>query len=114
MTHAQFVAAYGDKLEDLGFEGLTKADLKVLVDAFGETLTESLRAQVRQHIEKPVVVIKGIGRYTLATRPARPARMGRNPATGEAIKIKAKRASKILKSSPDKTTADALRVAKRG
>jgi nucleoid DNA-binding protein len=114
MTHTQFVAAYGEKLNELGFEGLTKADLRVLVDAFGETLTDSLRAQVKAKVEKPVVVIKGIGRYTLATRPARPARMGRNPATGEPLKLKAKKASKILKSSPDKATADVLRVAKRG
>jgi nucleoid DNA-binding protein len=113
MTHSQFLAAYKDNLEELGFEGLTKADIKVMTDAFGDTLLGGLKSQVRAKVVKPVVVIKGVGRFTLATKPARPARMGRNPATGEAIKIAAKRASKVLKAAPDKGTADALNVAKR-
>ena len=46
--------------------------------------------------------IPDLGILQVRTRPARPARMGRNPATGEAIKIKASkkiafRAAKDLK-----------------
>ena len=36
--------------------------------------------------------IPGIGKLVLQNRPARPARLGRNPATGEAIMIAAKAA----------------------
>jgi DNA-binding protein HU-beta len=107
-THTQFLAEYRTKLEELGFEGLTKADVKVLVDAFGDTVFDSLARQSKAKVERPVVVVKGVGRWTLTNRPAR---MGRNPATGEQIKIKAAR---VLKSSPDKAVADALKAKKRG
>ena len=40
------------------------------------------------------VRIPDLGILQVRTRPARPARMGRNPATGEAIQIKASKASK--------------------
>jgi DNA-binding protein HU-beta len=38
--------------------------------------------------------IANLGILQVRIRPARPARMGRNPATGEAVRIKASRASK--------------------
>src|SRR5205807_4728996 len=38
--------------------------------------------------------IPNLGILQVRIRPARPARMGRNPATGEAVRIKASRASK--------------------
>jgi DNA-binding protein HU-beta len=40
------------------------------------------------------VRIPDLGILQVRTRPARPARMGRNPATGEAIQIKASKATK--------------------
>lgn len=51
-----------------------------------------------------VVVVRALGRWTIADRPAR---MGRNPATGETIKIKA---SKKLKIAAPKAMRDGLGV----
>ena len=46
------------------------------------------------------VAIRGLGRVRLISKKATKARPGRNPATGEAITIKAKPASKALKIRP--------------
>jgi DNA-binding protein HU-beta len=40
--------------------------------------------------------IPNLGILQVRIRPARPARMGRNPATGEKIQIKASKASKTV------------------
>lgn len=113
LTHTQFVKEYKLRLEELGFEGLTNADVKVLVDAFGETISESLYMQLKAKEKNVNVVIRGVGRFKVADKPARPARMGRNPATGEPLKIKATRASKVLKASPDKAVSDDLKIGRR-
>jgi DNA-binding protein HU-beta len=47
--------------------------------------------------------IPDLGILQVRTRPARPARMGRNPATGETIQIKASPASKRVAFRPAKT-----------
>jgi DNA-binding protein HU-beta len=47
--------------------------------------------------------IPDLGILQVRTRPARPARMGRNPATGESIQIKASPASKRVAFRPAKT-----------
>jgi DNA-binding protein HU-beta len=49
------------------------------------------------------VRIPDLGILQVRTRPARPARMGRNPATGETIQIKASPASKRVAFRPAKT-----------
>lgn len=111
-THTQFLAAYKERLEDLGFEGLTKADVKIMVDAFSETIGDDLREQLEVNLRskprtkaraaKMAVVVKGLGRWRIDDRPAR---TGRNPATGEAIDIAA---SKQIKLGVDKAVADDL------
>ncbi len=59
--------------------GLTKKDANAILEAFVEKVTK--------HIKKGEKIrIPGLGIFTVRKRPAR---MGRNPATGEAIKIKA-------------------------
>jgi DNA-binding protein HU-beta len=47
--------------------------------------------------------IPDLGILQVRVRPARPARMGRNPATGEQIQIKASKASKRVAFRPAKT-----------
>ena len=55
-----------------------------------------------------VASLKGVGEFNMAGMlkvkvkhvPKKPARMGRNPATGEEIKLKAKPASKKVKDLP--------------
>jgi DNA-binding protein HU-beta len=54
------------------------------------------------------VRIPDLGILQVRVRPARPARMGRNPATGEAIQIKASKASKRVAFRPAKTLKEAI------
>lgn len=111
-THTQFLANYKERLEDLGFDGLTKADVKIMVDAFSETVATDLSEQLETNLRskprtkaraaKMVVVVKGLGRWRIDDRPAR---TGRNPATGASIDILA---SKQIKLGVDKVVADEL------
>ena len=52
--------------------------------------------------------IPDLGILQVRTRPARPARMGRNPATGETIQIKASPASKRVAFRPAKTLKESV------
>ena len=74
MTKAQIVGDLADKLE------MTKKD----VNGFIETLTELAYKETKK---KGSFTLPGIGKLVLQKRKAR---MGRNPQTGEEIKIKAK------------------------
>ena len=59
----------------------SKKDTNIFLDALGDALRESLaRGQE--------VVLPGVGKFTVK---ARPARTGRNPATGETIQIAARK-----------------------
>jgi len=74
MTKAQIVGELADKLE------MTKKD----VNGFIETLTELACKETKK---QGSFTLPGIGKLVLQKRKAR---MGRNPQTGEEIKIKAK------------------------
>lgn len=77
MTKAQVVAALADKA------GLAKAQVEKLIDDLaGLAYAEA----------KNGFTIPGIGKLVLVNRAAR---MGRNPATGEAIQIPAKKVVKF-------------------
>ncbi len=52
--------------------------------------------------------IPDLGILQVGVRPARPARKGRNPATGEEIQIKASRASKRVAFRPAKALKEAI------
>ena len=75
---------------------MTKTELiQALADATGgerkasKAFLEALTALVEKQIKKGgEVPLKGLGKFKVVKRKAR---MGRNPATGEAIKIKASR-----------------------
>jgi len=72
---------YSQTLDALANEtGLTKKDVKAVLEAN----TELALKEVKKSGE---FTLKGIGKLVKVHRKAR---MGRNPATGEAIKIKAK------------------------
>jgi DNA-binding protein HU-beta len=87
MTKTQLVRHMAEKLE------LTNKQ----VGAFFDLLTETA---VKETKKNGVFVIPGLGRLVKAERKAR---MGRNPQTGEAIKIKAKTVVKfrVAKSAKD-------------
>jgi DNA-binding protein HU-beta len=74
MTKAQILGELADTLE------MTKKD----VNGFIETLTELAYKETKK---KGSFTLPGIGKLVLQKRKAR---MGRNPQTGEEIKIKAK------------------------
>jgi len=70
--------------------GLTKANAKVAVDAVFESLKEGLKKENDKFTQL------GFGTFKVEKRKARTAK---NPRTGEAIKIKAK---KVVKFKPSK------------
>ncbi len=74
MTKAQLMGALAEK------SGLAKKDVMSLMDQLVE--------MAYMHVKKDgVFVLPGFGKLVKVHRPAR---MGRNPATGESIQIKAK------------------------
>jgi DNA-binding protein HU-beta len=89
MTQTQIVQTLADKCE------ITKAVAKSLL----QTLAQTAVAEVKKN---GVFVLPGIGRLV---RVDRKARMGRNPATGAAIKIAAK---KVVKFRVAKAAKDAI------
>jgi DNA-binding protein HU-beta len=88
VTQRQIAAALAEK------HGLTKKQGNELTEAFVTALTKHLKKGDK-------IRLPGLGIFQVRRRPAR---MGRNPATGEPIKIKASkkvafRAAKELKES---------------
>ena len=85
MTKAQIVSALATKT------GLTKKDVAGLLEA---------QAALAYKEAKNGFTVPGLGKLVVVKRKAR---MGRNPATGEAIKIPAKKALKfrIAKAAKD-------------
>jgi DNA-binding protein HU-beta len=89
MTQTQMIAAMADKCE------LPKKTAKAML----ELLDQTAIAEVKKN---GVFVLPGIGRLVKVDRKAR---MGRNPATGAAIKIAAK---KVVKFRIAKAAKDAI------
>lgn len=73
MNKADFIASIADSAE------LSKADAGRAVDAMVETITKALK-------KGDTVTLVGFGTFAIRKRAAR---TGRNPRTGQAIKIKA-------------------------
>jgi DNA-binding protein HU-beta len=69
--------------------GVTKVDSKKALDAFTKTVAKSLKKGDK-------VALVGFGTFSVSSRKAR---TGRNPRTGEEIKIKAKKVAKFKPSS---------------
>ncbi len=89
MTKAELIKALKDKL------GEKQATIPGVVDALGETATELLGRGV-------TVALPGVGRFVVTERSPR---VGRNPKTGEAVNIPAKRSVKF---KPAKDLREAL------
>jgi nucleoid DNA-binding protein len=95
LTQTQLASALAERVE------MSKADAKIVLDAFEEIVLEQIA-----NAEK--VRIGGLVQLTVKLKPATKARPGRNPATGEAITIKAKPASVDIKARPLKAAKEAL------
>jgi len=93
MTKSQVVAELAKKND------LTKKDAAAFL--------ESLAALAYKEAKKGGFVLPGLGKLVVVQRKAR---MGRNPATGEAIKIPAK---KVLKFRIAKAAKDAILPGKK-
>ncbi len=85
-----------DLVKAVAATGLTLTASKKAVDAVVEAIKASLKKG------KPVQLI-GFGTYTVVKKPAR---MGVNPATGQKIKIAAK---KVVKFKPGKALATSVK-----
>lgn len=94
MTKTQLVRHMAEKLE------LTNKQSAAYLDLLAETA-------VKETKKAGVFVIPGLGRLVKAERKAR---MGRNPQTGEAIKIKAKT---VVKFRVAKAAKDSIAPAKK-
>ncbi|MDR1023797.1 MAG: HU family DNA-binding protein [Prevotellaceae bacterium] len=79
MNKAQLVDAIAEKA------GLTKADAKRSLDAFTEIVVKTLKKNDK-------IALVGFGTFSISQRSAR---TGRNPRTGDPIKIKAKKVAKF-------------------
>jgi len=80
LTQTQLASAVAERAE------LTRADAKRALEALEAIVLEELGNAQK-------VRIGGLVQLTVRVKPAQKARMGRNPATGEQIKIAAKPAS---------------------
>src|SRR6266446_5726269 len=89
MTQTQMIQTLADKVE------VTKKTAKSMLDHLAATAVSEVK-------KNGVFVLPGIGRLVKVDRKAR---MGRNPATGEAIKIPAK---KVVKFRVAKAAKDAI------
>jgi DNA-binding protein HU-beta len=91
MTKSQFIAKFAEKAS------ITKKAAADLMDFIAQTAYKEA---------KNTFTLPGLGKLVLVQRKAR---MGRNPATGETIKIKAK---KVVKFRVAKAAKDAILGAK--
>ena len=94
MNKAEFVAAIAEEA------GLTKKDADAAVKAFTEVVTEELKKGEK-------IQLTGFGTFEVSERAAR---SGRNPRTGETMKIKASKAPKF---KAGKALKDAVNGAKK-
>ena len=89
MTKAELIAEIAKK------SGLAKADAERALNAFVETAKKTLKKEGR-------LALAGFGTFSVNKRKAR---TGRNPRTGETIKIKAK---KVVKFKAGKALSDSM------
>ena len=90
MTKAELIS-------QIASEGqVKKADVERTLNAFVKTMTDILQSQGR-------ISLAGFGTFTVTERKERE---GRNPQTGEPIKIKA---TKVVKFKPGKSLKDTIK-----
>jgi len=90
LTQAQTTASIAEAA------GISKKEAKAALEALQDSLIKNDK------------VATPFGIFAQKTKPARPARKGINPFTGEEMMFKAKPKSVVLKYRPNKATKDAL------
>jgi nucleoid DNA-binding protein len=97
-TKAQIVSALAEET------GLTKSQITALLDTMASMAHRHLMKKDSGEFAVPSLGAK----LRRVTKPARPARKGRNPATGTEITIKAQPAREVIKAVPLKALKDCL------
>ena len=100
MNRRELTAALSERLDT----DKRKADeaLQSVLDVITETVSKG-----------EAVAISGFAKFARRDVPAKPARMGRNPATGEEMMLAPKAASRSVKITPLKAFKDAVITGKR-
>ncbi|MCA9017479.1 MAG: HU family DNA-binding protein [Planctomycetaceae bacterium] len=73
---------------------LSRKDVGAVMDALEDVIAKSIKGSAG------VFNLPGLLKIYVHTKPATKERMGRNPATGEEMLIKARPASKVVKAKP--------------
>jgi DNA-binding protein HU-beta len=81
MNKTEFIEAVSKKAGDK----VTKKDVAAIVDAYNQVITDTLKKGDK-------VTFIGFGTFEVTSRAAR---VGKNPQTGEALKIKASKSAKF-------------------
>ena len=97
-TKAQIITAISESTE------LSKKDVTAVFAALGEMITSHIKKRGSGEFAIPETGVK----IRRVVKPARKARMGRNPATGEPMKIAAKKASTVVKVTALKALKDKI------
>ncbi|WP_373045774.1 HU family DNA-binding protein [Vulgatibacter sp.] len=105
LSTAKLVQSIVDKAGKKKIE-LSKKQVTQTLDMLLETVAEEVRKGNK-------VSLKNFGVFRRHTKPARPKRKGRNPATGEEITIPAKKAENVIKFRPAKTWKEAVKAARK-
>ena len=98
MTKSQIVQEIADST------GLTKKDVTAVFANLGELIQRHMQKRGSGEFQIPDTGVK----IRRVKKPARKARMGRNPATGEEIKIAAKPAHTVVKVAALKALKDTI------
>ena len=97
-TKVQIITAIAESTQ------LSKKDVSAVFAALGEMITGHMKKRGSGEFSIPETGVK----IRRVVKPARKARMGRNPATGEPMKIAAKKASTVVKVSALKALKDTI------
>ena len=100
MTKAQIIDSIADQT------GLSKKEVSAVLAAQGELVVRHMKRNGSGEFQIPDTGVK----ITRVKKPARNSRMGRNPATGEAIKIAAKPAYTGIKVTALKALKDSVKA----
>lgn len=95
-TKAQIITAISEQT------GLSKKDVTAVFSTLGDMITAHIKKRGSGEFAIPETGVK----IRRVVKPARKARMGRNPATGEPMKIAAKKASTVVKVTALKALKD--------
>jgi nucleoid DNA-binding protein len=97
-TKTQIIAAIAESTE------MSKKDVGAVFTTLGEMIEAHMKRRGSGEFTIPDTGVK----IRRVKKPARKARMGRNPATGEAMKIAAKPASTVVRVSALKALKDSI------